>query len=80
MLPFNTQNVAYVFRAAGSTRLTSELHIPHDKRNNPLAAAEWWVTNSEDKRWRKIILELDWVGKTAIADELMPYSEPPSGV
>ena len=56
------------------------LDIPDAHHTNPHTAAEWWMRNSENKRWRSIIWCLDQVGRTGIADELIPYSEPPSGV
>ena len=81
MLPLNVHNVASVLRTtANLPRLADLLGIPDDKCTNPLTAAEWWVSNGPDRRWRRIIYRLDVVGDTAIADELMPYSEPPSGV
>ena len=80
MLPLNVHNVASVFSTTANLLLAIYLGIPDDKRTNPLTAAEWWMSNGQNRRWRYIIYLLDLVGDTAIADELMPYSEPPSGV
>ena len=80
MPPLTEENVTCVFETANSIWLTELLDIPADKRNNPRSAAVWWIKNSKDKRWRSIIYYLDTFGEIEIANELMPYSEPPSGV
>ena len=95
MLPLNVHNVASVFRTANLTNFAIGPDIPHDKHTilaiglgiprdkciNPLTAAEWWMRkNNQDRSWRSIIWNLDYLEETELADELMPYSEPPSGV
>ena len=87
VLPLTRENIETVFKTGVLTvkgdmyySFGQYLGIPDVYRTNPLTAAEWWIRNSKEKRWRSIIYNLDMVGQTAIADELMPYSEPPSGV
>ena len=65
---------------ANLPRLAGWLGIPDDEWTNPLTAAEWWMSNGQDRMWRSIIWYLDRIDETDLADELMPYSEPPSGV
>ena len=89
MLPLTSENVGAVFKTGVLTKKYREvwykltfgqsLGIPESIKD-PLSAAAWWVREGKDRRWRVIIYHLDRVGETAIADELMPYSEPPSGV
>ena len=87
MLPLSIENVACVFktgvlkkRGGVGVRFGWWLGIPEEHFTDPLSASSWWIRHGEDRRWRKIIFRLDDVGETEIADELMPYSEPPSGV
>ena len=87
VLPLTKENVGIVFktgglktRRAGFSSFAEELSVPENLVKDPLRAASWWVTKGRDRRWRVIIFTLDWIGKTEIANELMPYSEPPSGV
>ena len=88
MLPLTTENVGIVFKtgglntrkARGFTSFAEQLHVPKSLVTDPLRAASWWITKGREQRWRVIISALDWIGETGIADELMPYSEPPSGV
>lgn len=87
MLPLTTENVASLFMTGVLTRrgeslrtLGGWLHIPDDHHNKPQTAATWWVRQGKDRRWRVITYYLDEVGETGMADELMPYSEPPSGM
>ena len=84
MLPLTAENVACVFKTGVLTKGDYEpfgqrLGIPPDLFSDPLGAAAWWVGQGRDNTWRVIIYFLDVFGKTGIADELMPYSEP-SGV
>ena len=81
VLPLTPKNVASVFSAVDLTKkeLREELGIPSEHPNDPSSAADWWMKNAKDRRWRRIIYELDRLGETEIADELMPYSEPPPG-
>ena len=88
MLPLTSENVGAVFRTGVLTKVLHgyfaltfgrELGIS-ESIEDPLSAAACWVREGEDRRWKVIIYHLDWVGETEIADELMPYSEPPSGV
>lgn len=93
MLPLTKENVALVFETgvlsdgSYSSGLGSYLHIPYDLTINPLAAADWWLTHGSNRSWRTIIFFLDKIDVeselsfgTEIAEELMPYSEPLSGV
>ena len=85
MLLLSSENVATVFKTGVLTKrgvfsFYWWLGIPDNIAKDPLSAAYWWVRHGEDRRWRRIIFALDDAGETAIADELMPYSEPPSGV
>ena len=85
VLLLTTQSVAYVFWGANRGfassyyELVRALRIPREKHRIPLIAAEWWMTNG-DCRWRVLIHHLDCIGRTGLADELMPYSEPQTGV
>ena len=79
MLPLNVHNVAGVLKNTNRTGLALHLGIP-ESIEDPLSAAAWWVREGRDRRWRMITYLLDWIGETGLADELMPYSEPPSGV
>lgn len=55
------------------------LGIPDEHCTDPVSAAAWWVREGRDRRWRVIIYWLDEVGEVELAEELMPYSESPSG-
>lgn len=68
-----------VFGTYNFRRLANHFGIPDDKRTNPLTAAEWWLSNYRDRRWRSLIYYLDQIEETGLADELLPYSEPLSG-
>lgn len=59
---------------------TESLGIPEDYLDDPLTAADWWTRNGRDRSWRQIIYSLDWAGGTEVAEELIPYTEPPPGV
>lgn len=77
------ENVATVFKTGILTNKDFSfraLGIPKDHLNNPLTAAQWWLKNGKNRSWRYIIYSLDKVGATRIADQLMPYSESPSGM
>ena len=80
-LPLTPESVEIVFSAGDLTKrkLGEELGIPSEHLKDPSSAADWWVKNGADRRWRRIIYELDRLGKTEIADVLMPCSEPPPG-
>ena len=87
MLPLSIENIACVFktgvlRKRGDSGLQFGvwLGIPKEHFTDPLSAASWWVRHGKDRRWRDILYCLHTIGETGIADELMPYSEPPSGV
>ena len=92
MLPLTAENVACVFKTGVLTKCSTIFRASHylsfgellgmhdDLINDPLRAAAWWVRQGKDRRWRLIIYYLDNVGETELADLLMPYSEPPSGV
>jgi len=86
VLPLSIENLTCVFRTGALTKCGNGapfgwwLGIPEEHFTDPLSAASWWVRHGKDRRWRKIIYHLDHVGETGLADELMPYSEPPSGV
>ena len=86
MLLLTSENVEAVFRTGVLSKRNwcggtfgQYLDIP-ESIEDPLSAAAWWVREGRDRQWRKIIFYLDWVEETELADELMPYSEPPSGV
>ena len=55
------------------------LGIPEKYLATAYTAADWWVTNAEDRSWRRIIYFLDNTGDTDVAEVLIPYCEPPSG-
>ena len=94
VLPLTAENVASVFMTGVLTKSSSIrgssgfetlsfgelLGIHGDLINHPLRAAAWWVRQGKDRRWRLIIYYLDDIGETELAEELMPYSEPPSGM
>ena len=89
MLPLTTDNLTRVFKtgvltvteAGDSSGRTFGLwlDIPSEYHANPHSAADWWMRNGKNKRWSTIIYHLDMVGEIRLADELMPYCEPPSG-
>ena len=85
MLPLNVENVEYVFKNGVLLKgafpgYRALLDIPDILLNDPRGAANWWVTQGRDRRWRVIIHFLDCVEETELADELIPFSEPPSGM
>ena len=87
VLPLTTENVLRVFetgvlmmKGGSSLKFGEWLDIPEKYLGNPRSAAVWWVTKGRDRRWRVVIYILDKIGETRIADELMPFSEPPLGV
>lgn len=88
MLPLTSANVTTLFNTGILTKAGVDsskpfhklLKIPLDLINNPPKAAEWWVENGKPRQWRYIIFCLDYIGETDKADELMQYSEQPSGV
>ena len=55
------------------------LDIPPQLHSDPAAAAEDYIRGRHHS-WRRIISSLDKFDRTAIADELMPYAEPPAGI
>ena len=40
---------------------------------------EWWLENSTDISWRRILYSLDWAIEMPVADSIRQYAEPPSG-
>ena len=87
MLPLNNYNVEQIFKTVplttsdrsgmyGGSTLGSLLGIHH---SDPVASAELYI-KGPDHSWRHIIYCLDRVDKTSVADELIPYTEPPAGV
>ena len=55
------------------------LDIPLQLHSDPAAAAEDYI-RGQHHSWRRIISSLDKFDKTEIANELMPYAEPPAGI
>ena len=85
MLPLTNENIAIVFERGVLTKgkhvtFGRWLGIPEEHHHSPHTAADWWMSNGQDRSWRCIIYFLDRVGETRDATDLMPYSEPPSGV
>ena len=88
MLPLNNYNVEQIFKTVSLTISSSSsggitlgwwLDIPSSPRSDPVAAAEDYIEGRHHS-WRRIIWYLDRVDKTSVANELIPYSEPPAGV
>ena len=85
MLPLNNYNVEQIFKTLSLT--TSEdglslgdwLGIPSSHHSDPVASAESYIKGRHHS-WRRIIYCVDRVDKTSVADELIPYTEPPAGV
>lgn len=78
------ENVAYAFKNRVLIKglhmgMSELLNIPGDLLDDPLGAASWWIRQGKDRRWRVIVYYLDNVEETGLADELMPFSEPPPG-
>ena len=85
VLPLNNYNVEQIFRTVslttggyGST-LGWYLHIPSRHHSDPVSSAELYI-KGPGHSWKRIILGLDLFDKTSVADELIPYAEPPAGV
>ena len=86
MLPLNNYNVEKIFKTVSLTTSDSDgvtlgyvLGIPSSHRSDPVASAEYYVKGRYHS-WRRIIFYLDTVDKPSVADELIPYTEPPAGV
>ena len=90
MLPLNKYNVEQIFktvslttrdssRLGGGLPLGMRLGISSSHHSDPVASAESYVKGPRHS-WRSIFYSLDWVDKTSVADELIPYTEPPAGV
>ena len=87
MLSLNNYNVEQIFKTVsltiscnrGGSTLGGLLHIPSSHHSDPVASAEWYIKGPHHS-WRYIIWCLDRVDKTSVADELIPYTEPPAGV
>ena len=87
MLPLNNYNVEQIFKTVPLTTSGSRyggtlgglLDIPSSHRSDPVASAELYIKGRYHS-WRPIIFCLDSVDKTSVADELIPYTEPPAGV
>ena len=86
MLPLNNYNVEQIFKTVSPTTrgrygitLGEWLGIPDRHHSDPVASAELYI-KGPDHSWRRIVYSLDKVDKTSVADELIPYTEPPAGV
>ena len=47
--------------------------------SDPVSSAESYIKGPHHS-WRRIVYYLDEFDKTSVADELIPYTEPPAGV
>ena len=59
--------------------LCDYLHIPDDKRDVD-SATEYYSNSTDQRKMRKMILNLDVMGDTALADSVMEFAEPPAGM
>ena len=90
MLPLNNYNVEQIFKTVSLTTSSSRggstlggylgmILLPSSHRSDPVASAEFYIKGRHHS-WRAIIYGLDKIDKTSVADELIPYTEPPAGV
>ena len=85
MLPLNNYNVEQIFKTVSLTTsrygvtLGDYLGIPSSHHSDPVSSAESYIKGPHHS-WRRIVYSLDEVDKTSVADELIPYTEPPAGV
>ena len=88
MLPLNNYNVEQIFKTVSLTTrdrrgygltLGGLLDIPSRHWSDPVSSAELYI-KGPDHSWKHIIFYLDCVDETSVADELIPYTEPPAGV
>ena len=83
VLSLTVENVANIFRKVKQITTFYRMYrnnIPPEKQVEPTTAAVWWLEHSTDRRWRRIIYNLDQTGETDIADELIPFAESPIGM
>ena len=89
MLPLTKYNVEQIFKTVslntisryGGGHLGFWIGIQCRRELDPGAAAASYMKGKYiPPSWRRIIFSLDTVDNTSVADELIPYSEPPAGV
>ena len=86
VLPLNNYNVEQIFKTVSLTTRRNLggtfgyfLDIPDRYYTDPVIAADVYI-RGRFHSWRHIIRWLDTFDKTSVADELIPYAEPPAGV
>ena len=87
VLPLNNYNVEQIFKKVSPTTSDSRygdtlgyyLDIPASHQSDLVSSAEWYIKGPHHS-WRHIINCLDKFDETSVADELIPYTEPPAGV
>lgn len=60
--------------------LCNYLYIPQDRSNDAISAAVYYDQCTQPTKVRKIIFHLDCIGDTDLADSIMEYVEPPTGM
>ena len=59
--------------------LCNLLNIPDDKWDVD-SATEYYSNSTDQRKIRKMIFTLDYMGDTALADSVMEFAEPPAGM
>ena len=85
VLPLNKHNVKQILKTVSLTVEDSDLgytfsiyiDVPDRHLSDPAAAAAHIIETHHS--WARIIRGLDNVDQTSVADELIPYTEPPAG-
>ena len=74
-----------------SLPLTYWLHIPESKQKEIMAnfpdemdqkqqAISYWINTDPLASWRRLIVALDWMGETELADSIRSNAEPLTGM
>ena len=66
-------------RLSGILGLCHYLNIPDDKSDVD-SATEYYSNSTDQRKMRKMIFSLDWMGDTALADSVMEFAELPAGM
>ena len=82
VVPLTVDSVKGVMKKTRRFRgLCTWLGIPDDKRSSAATVAEYYVNHSREyRRGRRIIWSLDWIGDIALADSIMSWAEPSTGM
>ena len=80
--PLTVDSVREVFKNTSNlSLLCAYLIIPNDKWSDAATAAEYYVNHSRVyRRGSRIILGLDVIGDTVLADSIMSCAEPNTGM